>query len=182
MTTNKLRITILFALSIAINMIGANIALFLKLPIYLDLIGTLLVSVILGPYFAVLSAVISALLNWMTTDIFALFFSPVAIIVALLTGFLLNRNTNLKALPLKAILISLPGTIIASLITVILFHGITSSGSSIIANVLHALGLDLTFSLIIVQALTDYADRLISLIIVFLIVKQLSPLLKRFSI
>ncbi|HEN5855762.1 TPA: ECF transporter S component, partial [Streptococcus agalactiae] len=63
--------------------------------------------------------------------------------------------------------ISLPGTIIASVITVILFKGITSSGSSIIAQFLHGIGLDMTSSLILVQVGTDYMDRLISLILVF---------------
>lgn len=182
MKNNNLRLTILIALSITINLIGANIALFLKLPIYLDLIGTLLIAVLLGPSYAFLSALLSALLNWMTTDIFSLYFSPVAITVALLTGLLCHKNIKLKALPLKALIISIPGTIVASLITVILFHGITSSGSSIIANFMHGLGLDMTLSLVLVQLVTDYTDRLISLIIVIFIIKQSEPLLKNFKI
>lgn len=181
MTNTKLRYTILIAMSIAINIIGANIALFLKLPIYLDLIGTLLIAVLLGPSYAAISAIVSSLINWMTTDIFSLYFSPVAVVVAILVGILFNKNTKLTKFPLKVLIISLPGTIIASLITVILFHGITSSGSSLIATFLHSLGLDMTISLILVQAFTDYADRLISLLIVFLFIKQASPFLKKFS-
>ncbi|HHV3295282.1 TPA: ECF transporter S component [Streptococcus agalactiae] len=167
MTKSPARLISFISIAIAINLIGANLALFLRLPIYLDTIGTLLIAVILGPWYAVSTAFLSALINWMTTDIFSLYYSPVAIVVAIITGILIKRNCKPSSLLWKSLIISLPGTIIASVITVILFKGITSSGSSIIAQFLHGIGLDMTSSLILVQVGTDYIDRLISLILVF---------------
>ncbi|HEN9359959.1 TPA: ECF transporter S component [Streptococcus agalactiae] len=167
MTKSPARLISFISIAIAINLVGANLALFLRLPIYLDTIGTLLIAVILGPWYAASTAFLSALINWMTTDIFSLYYSPVAIVVAIITGILIKRNCKLSSLLWKSLIISLPGTIIASVITVILFKGITSSGSSIIAQFLHGIGLDMTSSLILVQVGTDYMDRLISLILVF---------------
>lgn len=167
MTKSPARLISFISIAIAINLIGANLALFLRLPIYLDTIGTLLIAVILGPWYAASTAFLSALINWMTTDIFSLYYSPVAIVVAIITGILIKRNCKPSSLLWKSLIISLPGTIIASVITVILFKGITSSGSSIIAQFLHGMGLDMTSSLILVQVGTDYIDRLISLILVF---------------
>lgn len=167
MTKSPARLISFISIAIAINLIGANLALFLRLPIYLDTIGTLLIAVILGPWYAASTAFLSALINWMTTDIFSLYYSPVAIVVAIITGILIKRNCKPSSLLWKSLIISLPGTIIASVITVILFKGITSSGSSIIAQFLHGIGLDMTSSLILVQVGTDYIDRLISLILVF---------------
>lgn len=167
MTKSPARLISFISIAIAINLIGANLALFLRLPIYLDTIGTLLIAVILGPWYAASTAFLSALINWMTTDIFSLYYSPVAIVVATITGILIKRNCKPSSLLWKSLIISLPGTIIASVITVILFKGITSSGSSIIAQFLHGIGLDMTSSLILVQVGTDYIDRLISLILVF---------------
>ena len=167
MTKSPARLISFISIAIAINLIGANLALFLRLPIYLDTIGTLLIAVILGPWYAASTAFLSALINWMTTDIFSLYYSPVAIVVAIITGILIKRNCKPSSLLWKSLIISLPGTIIASVITVILFRGITSSGSSIIAQFLHGIGLDMTSSLILVQVGTDYIDRLISLILVF---------------
>lgn len=167
MTKSPARLISFISIAIAINFIGANLALFLRLPIYLDTIGTLLIAVILGPWYAASTAFLSALINWMTTDIFSLYYSPVAIVVAIITGILIKRNCKPSSLLWKSLIISLPGTIIASVITVILFKGITSSGSSIIAQFLHGIGLDMTSSLILVQVGTDYIDRLISLILVF---------------
>ncbi|MFS5248110.1 ECF transporter S component [Streptococcus agalactiae] len=167
MTKSLARLISFISIAIAINLVGANLALFLRLPIYLDTIGTLLIAVILGPWYAASTAFLSALINWMTTDIFSLYYSPVAIVVAIITGILIKRNCKPSSLLWKSLIISLPGTIIASVITVILFKGITSSGSSIIAQFLHGIGLDMTSSLILVQVGTDYMDRLISLILVF---------------
>ncbi|HEO2971969.1 TPA: ECF transporter S component [Streptococcus agalactiae] len=167
MTKSPARLISFISIAIAINLVGANLALFLRLPIYLDTIGTLLIAVILGPWYAASTAFLSALINWMTTDIFSLYYSPVAIVVAIITGILIKRNCKPSSLLWKSLIISLPGTIIASVITVILFKGITSSGSSIIAQFLHGIGLDMTSSLILVQVGTDYMDRLNSLILVF---------------
>ncbi|HEO5185176.1 TPA: ECF transporter S component [Streptococcus agalactiae] len=167
MTKSPARLISFISIAITINLVGANLALFLRLPIYLDTIGTLLIAVILGPWYAASTAFLSALINWMTTDIFSLYYSPVAIVVAIITGILIKRNCKPSSLLWKSLIISLPGTIIASVITVILFKGITSSGSSIIAQFLHGIGLDMTSSLILVQVGTDYMDRLISLILVF---------------
>ena len=48
MTTYKICI---IAFAICINFIGGQIALFLKLPIYLDSIGTIFVAATLGPFY-----------------------------------------------------------------------------------------------------------------------------------
>lgn len=165
---------VFIAICIALNFIGANIALFLRLPIYLDTIGTVLASLVLGPWLGVLTAVLSALLSWATTDIFALFFSPVALLLALLVGYFIRGNESLKTVWWKVIPISLAGTILSSLITVILFHGITSSGSSIFVQALHGLGLDMVTASVLVQAVTDYIDRLVTLVIVLLCLKRVN--------
>ena len=43
------------ALAICINLVGGQIALFLKLPIYLDSIGTVFIAAVLEPYLLRLS-------------------------------------------------------------------------------------------------------------------------------
>ncbi|OWW60181.1 membrane protein, partial [Enterococcus hirae 67-03-C5] len=66
-----------------------------------------------------------------------------------------------------------PGTILSSLITVKLFGGVTSSGSSMIVQFLHGIGFNQTMSVILVQAGTDYLDRLLSVVVVTLVVLAL---------
>lgn len=65
------------ALCIGINYIGGTIALWLRLPIYLDSIGTIFAGTLLGPVFGLLTGLASGVLSGVTTDIFSLYYSPV---------------------------------------------------------------------------------------------------------
>lgn len=172
-TRQKTHLIIFIALAIALNYVGSNIALFLKLPIYLDMVGSLLIALLFGPWLGALTAILSALLSWLTTDIFAIYYAPVAIVTVLLAGFMFRKKAELKRLAILTIPLSLIGTLISASITVVLFKGITSSGSSLLAQIFHAMGMNLTTSLIMVQILTDYLDRLVSLTLVFVLIKQL---------
>ncbi|MFS0963434.1 ECF transporter S component [Enterococcus durans] len=167
----------IIALCIGLNYIGGTIALWLRLPIYLDSIGTIFAGALLGPVFGVLTGITSGVLSGFTTDIFSLYYSPVQMITGLLAGIIfyqrLYQKKNRFTLIFWAFVLSLPGTILSSLITVKLFGGLTSSGSSMIVQLLHGLGMDLTMSTILVQAGTDYLDRLLSLILVAFVVVAL---------
>lgn len=69
---------------------------------------------------------------------------------------------------------SIAGTIISACITAYVFGGVTSSGSSILVTLLHKLGLNMVASAFVVQIVTDYADRLISIAIVVAVLAVLS--------
>ena len=55
-------------MGIAINIIGAFIALGLRLPIYLDSVGTIFIACVLGPKYAVATGVLGSLVSGMTFD------------------------------------------------------------------------------------------------------------------
>ena len=74
------------ALSAVINIIGGNLALVLRLPIYLDSIGTFLASALLGPVGGVLAGVVSGVISGITTDIYSLYFIPVQIVTGEAAG------------------------------------------------------------------------------------------------
>ncbi|MDC2815659.1 ECF transporter S component [Leuconostoc suionicum] len=161
------RIT-LIALFIVINIIGGHVALLAKLPVYLDTIGTLLSAAFFGPIGGLIVGVFTALVNGVTGDLFSIYFMPSQIVTALMAGFVYRKisATDVKNIWWSAAIISVPATIVSSIITVILFHGITSSGSSTIVQVLHGLGLNQTLSVFLVQVGTDYLDRIIGVYVV----------------
>ena len=152
------------ALSAVINIIGGNLALVLRLPIYLDSIGTFLASALLGPVGGVLAGVVSGVQ-----------------IVTGVTAGILFRTTLLKKwnIFLGAFCVSIAGTIISACITAYVFGGVTSSGSSILVTLLQKLGLNMVASAFVVQIVTDYADRLISIAIVVAVLAVLSNSMKQ---
>lgn len=162
------------ALVAAINILGGMLAFGFKLPIYLDMIGTLFVAVTLGPVYAMATAAISALINGMY-DVYAIYFMPVALLGGLIAGRIYRRRPShwTARTPLDALTFTAPSTILASMIAAYLFGGQTSSGSSLIAQFLNKVGLNLVSSVFLVQIVTDYADRLISLVIVFVLVEKI---------
>ena len=160
------------AIAIALNVVGGHIALLLHLPVYLDSIGTILIAVLYGPVYGILPPLLYGLVMGFTIDVFSLYYMPVGIILGLVTGLVARKfPPKGKNIFLLALLITIPGTIVSSIITAVLFGGITSSGSTVLVQILNKAGLGLTPSVFIVQILTDYIDRLISLFVVAALLK-----------
>lgn len=172
----SVRMLCVMAMAIALNVIGGQIALFLHLPVYLDSMGTIMTAILYGPVFGMLPPLAYGLVMGLTVDIYSLYFMPVGMILGLVTG-LAARRIRLRGAGLipAALVITVPGTIVSSIICAVLFGGITSSGSTVIVQLLHQAGLGMTASVFIVQILTDFIDRLLSLAIVTLLLRRLAP-------
>jgi len=175
-STIKITIT---ALCAVINVVGAYIALVLRLPIYLDSIGTVLNSALFGPAFGVLTACLSGIFSGVTSDVYSFYFLPVGMITGLISGLLFHTSWFRKwKFPLGVLFLAAPGTIVSSCITAFVFGGVTSSGSSILVQILHHIGFSMVASSFIVQILTDYLDRLITVIIASVLLSRLGGRLK----
>ncbi len=162
----------LCAFGIALNIVGSNLALFLHLPLYLDTLGTMLCAALLGPLLGMLVGASTALFVGLTTDVFSLYYSPIQLLIGAIVGLLfkyLRSPKNWQILGAAGV-ISLPGTLTSTAITYFLFNGITSSGSSMLVQLLSGLGLQAIF---LVQLGTDYLDRLLTFYLVLLIVSAL---------
>jgi energy-coupling factor transport system substrate-specific component len=78
----------LIPLAIAINIAGGQLVKALRLPIYLDSIGTVLAGALLGPWVGLLTGALSNIIwTGIGLDQYALTFAPVAAIIGLLAGF-----------------------------------------------------------------------------------------------
>ena len=157
----------LVGMGIALNVIGAFIALTLRLPIYLDSIGTILIASLLGPKFAVMTGVCGSLVSGMTFDPYSIYFAPVQISTGLLAGIMYNKGfLDGKKTPLGVLIFTIPTSIISAIIAAFLFGGVTSSGSSYIVQILNHFDVPMVVSVFITQVCTDYADKFIAVILV----------------
>lgn len=162
------------ALAAVINILGAQIALLLKLPVYLDTIGTIFTAALLGPVYGILPGLLSGLITGLTTDIYSLYFSPVQIVTGIAAGIMFKTKFMKKwSLPIGALFITIPGTLVASLISAFLFGGVTSSGSSLIVMFLRSIGVNEIISVFVVQVITDFIDRSIAIGLVIVIIAAL---------
>jgi energy-coupling factor transport system substrate-specific component len=78
----------LIPIAIAINIAGGQLVKALRLPIYLDSIGTVLTGALLGPWIGLITGVLSNTI-WTLSglDSYALTFAPVAGVIGLCAGF-----------------------------------------------------------------------------------------------
>lgn len=162
-------------IGIALNIIGAFIALNLRLPIYLDSIGTILISFLLGPVLGIITGLLGSIVSGLTFDIYSLYFAPVQIFTGFFFGYMYKKNLMegnkvFLSVFIANVFISLTGAII----TAFVFGGFTSSGSSYIIVLLRKLGLGSVVSAFIVQFFTDYIDKLLAALLNRKIVKILS--------
>ena len=91
MNTNRtLKLTTL-ALCGVINILGGTIALLLRLPVYLDSIGTVLAAALFGPAAGLVPGLISGLISGMTSDVYAFYYIPVQLVIGLVAGLVFRR-------------------------------------------------------------------------------------------
>jgi len=87
----------LMAVAIAINLVLGSLTVALRLPLYLDSVGTILVGALAGPWAGALTGVLANLL-WSFLPIpggagpVAAFFAPVAAVIGLMAGFWASRG------------------------------------------------------------------------------------------
>lgn len=164
LSTNQVTI---IALGVALNVIGAFIALTLRLPIYLDSIGTILIACILGPRYAVLTGVLGSLVSGITFDIYSFFFMPVQISTGLISGLMFKKDfLKGEKIFTGVMAFSVPTSILSAIIAAFVFGGVTSSGSSYIVQMLSVFGINKVVGVFLTQVLTDYADKFIAVLIV----------------
>jgi energy-coupling factor transport system substrate-specific component len=163
---------LIIPIAVAVNVVGNQLASILKLPLYLDTIGTIFVSMLCGPWVGALAGALTNVIAGIPNPVnFA--FIPVNIIVGLVIGFLARGNmfsTWWKWI-ISIILMTLASIVSAAPIVVLMFGGITGTGTGIIAATLMAAGNNIWVAVIGSDGLFTVVDRLISCGITWLVIK-----------
>ena len=174
---------LLIPVAIAVNAVIGQITALLKLPVYLDAVGTILISVIAGPWVGITTGVLTNLINGIFDPTFVPF-AIVSAVVGLLSGFLSKKGmfkTPVKCL-ISGVILGIISAIISAPIVAYVFGGVTGSGSTIITGVFLAAGKSLIQSVLTSSVLTDLADKLLSVFIVFTLIKAMpSRYLSKFN-
>ena len=165
----------MIALGMGMIIVGAFLAMNLRLPIYLDSVGTAVTAAFLGPVAGAITGFLGSICSGFLFDVYSFYYAPAQILTGLMAGWLFSSGwlfvkspegkERIHRLRLAAgtLAVSIPTSIASSVVTAFLFGGITSSGSTYLVLLLDKLGVPLTLSCFIVQALTDYGDELTAL-------------------
>lgn len=172
LTTHML---VLISTCITINMVLGQVASMIKLPIFLDSIGTFIAALLGGPWIAALTGLLTNLIWGLISSPVAAAFAPVAIVIGLSAGFLARAgmfNTWYKVV-ISGVIITICLTLVATPIRTYLFAGVTGSGADFIVAYIHATGEKLWQSVASTIILANLADKIITGLIAWQLVKHL---------
>jgi energy-coupling factor transport system substrate-specific component len=166
----------LIPVAIAINIAIGQIIVLLKLPIYLDSIGTVLVGMLVGPIAGLITGALTNLI-WGLTGLNPTYtpFFYVAAIIGLLAGIFtrIGWARNVWKWALAGLITGVVAAIISAPTSAIVFGGVTGAGTDLIVAALRASGAGILQATLGQGIVSDPLDKLATFLIVFLIVLAL---------
>jgi energy-coupling factor transport system substrate-specific component len=166
----------LIPVAIAINIAIGQIIVLLKLPVYLDSIGTVLVGLLAGPWAGLVTGALSNLI-WGLSGLnpaYAPFFY-VAGVIGLLAGVFGNLGwaKRLWLWLLAGLITGVVAAVISAPTSAAIYGGVTGAGTDLIVAGLRAAGASVIQATFGQGIVSDPIDKLVSFLIVWLIVKAL---------
>ena len=157
---------------ILINLIGARLALFFRLPLFLDSIGTVLAAVLGGYMPGIAVGFLTDVLNGLS-DFTTSYYSSISVLIAICSAWLAGKGAfrRVPHLLLTAIVLALIGGGLGSILTWFLYGGGIGEGiSAPIARSIFATGkLSPFLSQFIADLLIDLADKLLTVLFAALV-------------
>ena len=167
---------VLIPVAIAINIAIGQIVVTLKLPVFLDSIGTVLVAVLCGPWAGAADrrALQYDLGYCHRPECFPWW--PVAFFIGLVSGFMARAGwfKSWWKVVVTGFVVALTAAAISTPIAVYLFGGITASGSSFITAYLMQTGVGVFQAVFSTSFLVEPVDKITTAMLAFAIVQGLS--------
>lgn len=175
MRNRKTLILVYSAMGIALNVVLGTVVSWLKVPLlFLDTIGTVLISVLFGPWWGSLTGLLTNVVMGVTTEPSAVFFGLVNVAIAIVTGIIARKFDFKKwyvALS-TGLLLSIIAPLIGTPIAVALFGGLNGSGMDLVVLWARSAGESIFASTFISRITGNFVDKILTcLMIMFLLIR-----------
>lgn len=171
------------AFCIALNLTVGQITAALKVPLYLDSVGTVLAAVLCGPLSAILAGALSNILAGAFGNPAMMFFVPVVIVIGAFSGFLAKRGW-FRSWYLAATGGIFQGVLAAAVsapIAAFLFGGVMLTGTDVLVLYFRSVGNNLLQSVFYQGLSSDPVDKTVTYLLVYFLSRNLPVrLLQRF--
>jgi energy-coupling factor transport system substrate-specific component len=162
--------------AVALNLALGAVVGALKLPVYLDSVGTILVAVLAGPWAGIVTGIVSnSVLGLLVSP--ALFaFIPVAIVIGALAGVAgrMGAFRTLAGALAAGLVIGIAAALVSAVIVIALMGGLTASGTGLLTIAIRAMfGVSVDDAAKIAAVVTDAMDKPLSCALVYLVLERL---------
>lgn len=167
---------VLIPVAIAINIVIGQIVVLLKLPVFLDSIGTMLVGALAGPWAGALTGGLTNIVWGLLINPDLLPWTPVAMVIGAVAGIcsILGLFKSWWKVVISGLIIALAAAIVSTPIAVYLFGGIPPAGSSFITAFLLQTGRDLITSVLSTNFMVEPVDKISTALLAYAILEGMS--------
>lgn len=167
---------VLIPIAVGINLIGGTLCSVLKLPLFLDTVGTLVVACLSGPWVAALTGLLTNVFLAIVANPVNFPYAIVSVLVGLTVGYMARAGLFNK--PWGVVLIWLACTLVnsvsAALITSFVFGGATGiNGTSVITAAFVVALQDVLVSVFSSAIIENLVDKGISVLIAYTIYRKI---------
>ncbi len=170
----------LIALGAALNVTVGYLVNILKVPLYFDSIGTVLITALCGWGYGVIVGLSGVIILTVTLVPTVIAYAGTAIVIATMVSVMMRFGflSSMRMTIIGGILLGLASSAASVPVTTLLYGGVSLAGSDTITTVLKAFGLSLWESVMIGSLFTDITDKICTGIICFVLLKSLPERLR----
>jgi energy-coupling factor transport system substrate-specific component len=162
--------------AVALNLALGAIVGALKLPVYLDSVGTVLVAVLAGPWAGVVTGVVSNSVLGLLVSPVLFAFIPVTVVIGALAGWAARVGAfrSLAGAIAAGVVIGVAAALMSAFIVIAFMGGLTASGTGLLTIAIRALsGVSVETAARIASVATDVVDKPLSCALVYLVLERL---------
>jgi len=165
---------LLIPVGVSLNVVGYQLSSILKLPVFIDMIGTIMVSMIAGPWVGGMTGLLGNVVSGMLNPI-AIAYGLVSLCVGLVSGYLSRWKfyTNIVGVIISCMILSVISATSAAVVTVFMFGGVTGAGTDLITAAFLAAGQELWNSVMSTNLISGTVNTIINFSISWLIVRRI---------
>ncbi|RBP97914.1 ECF transporter S component [Bifidobacterium aemilianum] len=167
---------VLIPIAVGINLIGGTLCSTLKLPLFLDMIGTIVIACLSGPWVAALCGLLTNLFLALVANPVYLPYALSSVLCGLVVGYMVKAGLFKKIWGVVLIWLAcaVVNTVTASLITVFVYGGATGvNGTSVLTAALVVAMKNIAISVLSSSMLENLVDKGITVFIAYLMVKKI---------
>ena len=167
---------VMIPVAVCINYVGKLFASALKLPLWLDSIGTVLASMLGGPILGALSGAINNIIFGLTADPMSFVYAGTSIAIGLVAGILAYKgwmNNFGKAL-VSGLIVSIVAAVVSTPLNIKFWGGQTGNAwGDAVFGAMMAKQSSLWLASFVDEVLVDVPDKIVTVLISFAIFKSL---------
>lgn len=165
---------VLIPIAIGINWVGGALVTLLKIPLFLDSIGTIMTAVLAGPWVGALAGLLTNLVLGLTVNPGLIPYAVVNLAFGLVAGYMAVRGwfKSLGRIIVTGLAITATGIVVSAPVTVSL-GGVTGSGADLLHAYFLATGATIWQSIVQTSAIIEPIDKIASTLIAFYIARAI---------